>query len=77
VQWIWNTNPYMASDNEAGIGFFRADGTARPELTPFVRISRFLAEHAGRFRGREIEDVVLVVPHSQMFSPRSHAVEAT
>ena len=34
VQWIWNTNPFMASDNEAGIGFFRADGTARPELEP-------------------------------------------
>lgn len=77
VQWIWNTNPYMASDNEAGIGFFRADGTARPELAPFIRISRFLTDHGGQFRGREIEDVVLVVPHSQMFSPRSHAVEAT
>lgn len=77
VQWIWNTNPYMPSDNEAGIGFFRADGTARPELAPFVRISRFLTEHAGRFRGREPEDVVLVIPHSQMFSPRSQAVEAT
>jgi hypothetical protein len=77
VQWIWNTNPYMASDNEAGIGFFRADGTARPELEPFVRLSRFLRTHADRLRGRQLEDVALLIPHSQMFSPRTQAVEAT
>ena len=77
VQWIWNTNPYMASDNEAGIGFFRADGTARPELEPFVRLSRFLSAHADRLRDRRVEDIALLIPHSQMFSPRTHAVEAT
>ena len=77
VQWIWNTNPFMASDNEAGIGFFRADGTARPELAPFVRLSRFLRTHADRLKGRRLEDVALLIPHSQMFSPRSQAVEAT
>jgi hypothetical protein len=77
VQWIWNTNPFMASDNEAGIGFLRADGTARPELEPFVRLSRFLRMHADRLKGRQLEDVALLIPHSQMFSPRSQAVEAT
>ena len=77
VQWIWNTNPFMASDNEAGIGFLRADGTARPELEPFVRLSRFLRTHAERLSGRQLEDVALLIPHSQMFSPRSQAVEAT
>ena len=77
VQWIWNTNPYMASDNEAGIGFLRADGTARPELEPFVRLSRFLRTHADRLKGRQLEDVALLIPHSQMFSPRSQAIEAT
>jgi len=77
VQWIWNTNPYMASDNEAGIGFLRADQTVRPELAPFIRISRFLRAHADRLHGRQLEDVVLLVPHSQMFSTRTHAVEAT
>jgi hypothetical protein len=77
VQWIWNTNPYMASDNEAGIGFLRADGTARPELEPFIRVSRFLRANAERFRGREAADVVLLVPQSQMFSPRGYGVDAT
>ena len=77
VQWIWNTNPYMASDNEAGIGFLRADGTARPELAPFIRLSRFLGQHAGRFRGRQAEEIVLLVPRSQLASPRSQAIDAT
>ena len=77
VQWIWDTNPYMASDNEAGIGFLRADGTARPELSPFIRLSRFFGEQAGRLRGRQAEEVVLLVPRSQMFSPRSQAIDAT
>jgi hypothetical protein len=77
VQWIWNTNPFMASDNEAGIGFFRADGTARPELGPFTEAARFLREHASRLHDRQAEDVVLLVPHSQMFSVRSFATEAT
>jgi hypothetical protein len=77
IQWIWNTNPYMASDNEAGIGFLRADGTARPELLPFLRISRFLHTNVERLRGQEEEDIVLLVPQSQMFSTRSYAVDAT
>ncbi len=77
VQWIWNTNPYMPSDNEAGIGFFRADGTARPELAPFIEVSRFLARHAGRLTGRAAEEVAILVPQSQLFSPRSQALEAT
>ena len=35
VQWIWNANCYMNSDNEAAIGFHRADQTAKPELGSF------------------------------------------
>jgi Cellulase (glycosyl hydrolase family 5) len=77
IQWIWNTNPYMLSDNEAGIGFFHADGTARPELTPFMEFARFIGEHAGGFADREDEEVVLVVPQSQMYSVRNFATEAT
>ncbi len=77
VQWIWNTNPYMPSDNEAGIGLLRADGTARPELAPFVRLSRFLGGQAGRLRGRQVEEIVLLVPRSQLASPRSQAIDAT
>ena len=77
VEWIWNTNPYMNSTNEVGIGFHRVDGTAKPELEPFLRIAKFMAQHGSLLKDRVAEPVLMVIPHSQMFSPRSFAQEAT
>lgn len=77
IEWVWNTNPYMFSTNEVGIGFHRVDGTAKPELEPFLKIAKFMAQHGQRFRDRVAEPVAMVIPHSQMFSPRSFAHEAT
>jgi hypothetical protein len=77
IEWIWNTNPYMNSTNEVGIGFHRVDGTAKPELEPFLAIAKFMAQHGQRLRERQPEPVVIVIPHSHMFSPRSFAYEAT
>lgn len=77
IEWIWNTNPYMDITNEAAIGFHRVDGTAKPELDPFLDIAKFMKKHANRFRDRQSEQVLMVIPHSQMFAPRSFAFEAT
>jgi hypothetical protein len=77
IEWVWNTNCYMASDNEAAIGFHRADGTAKPELAPMRRYAAFMAAHRAKLTGRVAEEVLLVVPHSQMFSVRNFATEAT
>ncbi|HKU73563.1 MAG TPA: beta-galactosidase [Pyrinomonadaceae bacterium] len=77
VEWIWNTNPYMNSTNEVGIGFHRVDGTAKPELEPFLRIAKFMGQHGQHLKDRVSEPVAMVIPHSQMFSPRSFAQEAT
>lgn len=77
VQWCWNSNPYMPSDNEAGIGFLRADRMWKPELAVFQRYARFLQRHAALFRGMEPEETVVVVPHSQIFSGRDLATAAT
>lgn len=77
VEWIWNTNPYMKSENEAAIGLLRADGTAKPEIEPVSALAKFLAKHRGLMRGREAEDVLMVIPHSQMFSTRNFASDAT
>ena len=77
IEWVWNTNPYMNSTNEVGIGFHRVDGTAKPELEPFLAIAMFMRQHGHRLRDRISEPVVMVIPHSQMFSPRSFAHEAT
>jgi len=77
VEWIWNTNPYMNSTNEVGIGFHRVDGTAKPELEPFLRIAKFMAQHGQHLKDRVSESVAMLIPHSNMFSPRSFAQEAT
>jgi hypothetical protein len=77
VEWIWNTNPYMNSTNEVGIGFHRVDGSAKPELEPFLTIAKFMREHGDLLRERQPEPVVMVIPHSQMFSPRGFAQETT
>ncbi len=77
IEWVWNTNPYMNSTNEVGIGFHRVDGTAKPEFEPFLAIAKFMGQHGRLLRERQTEPVAMVIPHSQMFSPRSFAHEAT
>jgi len=77
IEWIWNTNPYMNSTNEVGIGFHRVDGSAKPELEPFLRIAEFMRKYGQYLQGRVPEPVAMVIPHSHMFSPRSFAQEAT
>ena len=77
IEWIWNTNPYMNSTNEVGIGFHRVDGSIKPELEPFLRIAKFMSQYGHYLKDRVSERVAMVIPHSQMFSPRSFAHEAT
>lgn len=77
IEWVWNTNCFMASDNEAAIGFHRVDGSRKPELLGFRRYAAFMAEHRRKLTGRVEEDVLMVLPHSQMFSVRNFATEAT
>jgi len=77
IEWIWNTNPYMNIDNEAGIGFHRVDGTAKPELASFKEIAKFANGNRKYFRGLSDEKTLLVIPHSYEFTPRSLAGDAT
>lgn len=77
VQWLWNTNVYMPSDNEVSIGFVRADGSVRPELEPFSRLAQFVWRNRARLEGREPEATVMLIPHSNMFSVRDLATPAT
>jgi len=77
IQWLWNTNAYIADDNEASIGFFRADSTAKPEIEPFLAMAAFWREHGALLVDKELEDVVMVLPHSDQFSVRDFASAAT
>lgn len=77
IQWLWNTNVYLDSDIEAGIGLLRADGSEKPEMESFRRICRFFAENAHRMIGREPERACVVIPYSSLFSVRGQADAAT
>ncbi|HLF15483.1 MAG TPA: cellulase family glycosylhydrolase, partial [Bacteroidota bacterium] len=77
INWLWNTNQYMDSDNEAGIGLKRPDGSLKPEFDTIRQYAKFFTAHSEWFTEKEQEAVVLVIPHSNMFSTRDSATEAT
>jgi hypothetical protein len=77
VQWIWNTSCYNPSDGEATVGFMRVDGTAKPELEPFRRLAAFFRTHAALMQDPEPAQILMIIPHSQLFSVRDYATAAT
>jgi hypothetical protein len=77
VEWAWNVNPYMPIDEEATIGLFRPDGTAKPELDPIVDAAAFFRVAAPLLDDFEPDPVVLVVPHARAFLGRTNAIDAT
>ncbi len=77
IHWLWNTNQFMDSDNEAGIGLKRPDGSLKPEFDVVRQYAKFFRANAEWFTEKEPEDALLVIPHSNMFSTRDSATEAT
>ncbi len=77
IEWIWNTNPYMMSDNEAAIGLHRADGTEKPECGSLRIFAEFFHANRSLMTGRVEEEIYLLIPHAQLFSPRNLSPEAT
>ncbi len=77
IEWIWNTNPYMPLDNESAIGLLRPDGTAKPEFSVLRDMAKFVATAVPHLGPREPDPVVMVIPHSHMFSVRNFATAAT
>jgi len=77
VQWIWNINPYQPIDNEAVIGIFRVDGTAKPELDVLMNFSKFFNFIAPHLEDYESSEIFLVIPHSRIFSRRPFPLDST
>ena len=75
VQWAWNINPYMPIDNESVIGFFRPDGTAKPELDVVPRFAKFFREAAPWLDDFTPDPVVIVIPQSRLFMNRPAAMD--
>ncbi len=75
LEWAWNINPYQPIDNEAVIGFFRPDGTAKIELEALMQYAKFFSEAKSYLSDYEKDPVILVIPHSKLFSGRPNAME--
>ncbi len=70
IEWAWNINPYQPIDNESVIGFFRPDGTAKPELAVVPEFAEFFEAAAPWLDDFEPDPVVAVIPHSRLFMNR-------
>jgi len=77
VQWCYETNPFMDSDNEVAIGLKRVDGSVKPEHAVLADAARFIARNRGRFDGYIAPRVALIVPTAEQLSPRSVSSSAT
>ena len=75
VQWAWNINPFMPIDNESVIGFFRPDGTAKPEIAVIPAHAAFFRVAAPWLDDFEPDPVVVVVPQSRLFMNRPAALD--
>ncbi len=73
VEWAWNINPFMPIDNESVIGFFRPDGTAKPELDVVPAYAEFFRTAAAWLDDFEPDPVIVVIPHSRLFMGRPAA----
>jgi hypothetical protein len=70
IEWAWNINPYQPIDNESVIGFFRPDGTAKPELAVVPEFAQFFRAAAPWLDDFEPDPVVAVIPHSRLLMNR-------
>lgn len=75
IEWAWNINPYQPIDNESVIGFFRPDGTAKPELRIVPELARFFEKAVPYLDDFEPDEVVAVIPHSRLFMGRPGGAE--
>ena len=77
VQWCYETNPFIDSDNEAAIGLKRVDGSVKPEHRVLTDAAAFVARHKAGFDGYVEPEVALIVPTGELLSPRNLAAVAT
>jgi len=76
VQWCYQVNPYMASDNEVGIGIRRVDGSYKPELDVMRRWAGFFARVGPQLENYREPTSVVLLPSADLYSPRNLQTEA-
>jgi hypothetical protein len=77
VEWVYDVNPYMDSDNEVAIGLRRADGSYQPEHEVLRRFAAFVARTRHLFEEPRPPAVTVLVPSADLYSPRGLGERAT
>ncbi len=68
IQWLWNTNVFMTSENEVPIGVLRADATEKPEATIMRDFARFAHDARENLREPQPASVAIVTSQAAQFS---------
>jgi hypothetical protein len=71
IEWLWNINSLMQSQQEVTIGAIRWDGTEKPETQVLKSFARFAASTRDHFRNPEPEPVVILTSQALQYSPLS------
>jgi hypothetical protein len=62
VQWCYDVNPYMASDNEVAIGLRRVDGSYKPEHRVLREFAAFVERNRAHFDAPAKPGIAIIVP---------------
>lgn len=77
VEWVYDVNPYMDSDNEVAIGLRRVDGSYQPEHGVLRRYAAFVARTTHLFEQPRVPPVTVLVPSADLYSPRGLGAAST
>jgi hypothetical protein len=68
IQWLWNTNDFMTSENEVPIGVLRADATEKPEATVMRDFARFAHDARESLREPQSAAAAIITSQAAQFS---------
>ena len=68
IEWLWNINAQMRSQQEVTIGVIRPDGTERPEEKVMEAMARFAAEASKHLSTPQPASVVILASQAEQYS---------
>jgi hypothetical protein len=71
IEWLWNINALMRSQQEVTIGAIRPDGTERPEAQVLRGYAQFANSARGHFKQPELEQVAILTSQALQYSVAS------
>lgn len=77
IQWLWNVNSWMTSEQEVVIGAIRPDDTEKPEADVMRRFAKFAAAAGTHLQKPAIPEVAIVTSQTFQYSNLgTEAIEA-